>query len=137
MPTPKEALQSALAAWNAGDVDGYLALYDEGVTLHGYTPEPMSKAEAREFYVNVMAAFDNPSLDFHEVLWHGEDTCTIRFTMGGRHAGEFMGVPATGTQIALPGITILRYRDGRCVERWSQADMLGLLVQLGAIPAPA
>jgi hypothetical protein len=29
------------------------------------------------------------------------------------------------------------FRDGRVVERWSQADMLGLLVQLGAVPAPA
>jgi hypothetical protein len=28
-------------------------------------------------------------------------------------------------------------RDGRCVERWSTADMYGLMVQLGAVPAPA
>jgi predicted ester cyclase len=57
--------------------------------------------------------------------------------MTGRHVGEFMGVPATGTPIALPGITILCFRDGRCVERFSRADMLGLLIQLGAVPAPA
>jgi predicted ester cyclase len=57
--------------------------------------------------------------------------------MTGRHAGEFMGLPATGTPIALPGITILHFRDGRCVERFSQADMLGLLVQIGTVPAPA
>jgi hypothetical protein len=38
---------------------------------------------------------------------------------------------------ALPGVTILHFRDGRCMERFSQADMLGLLVQIGAVPAPA
>ena len=27
-------------------------------------------------------------------------------------------------------------RDGKCVERWSTADMLGLLIQLGAVPPP-
>jgi predicted ester cyclase len=48
-----------------------------------------------------------------------------------------MGVPATGTEIALPGITILHFRGDRVVERFSQADMLGLLVQVGAVPAPA
>jgi hypothetical protein len=29
--------------------------------------------------------------------------------MTGRHVGEFMGVPATGNDIALPGITILHF----------------------------
>jgi predicted ester cyclase len=51
--------------------------------------------------------------------------------------GAIMGVPASGTPIALAGITILHFRDARCVERFSQADMLGLLIQIGAVPAPA
>jgi hypothetical protein len=37
-------------------------------------------------------------------------------------------VPASGTAIALPGITILHFRGDRVIERFSQADMLGLLV---------
>jgi predicted ester cyclase len=57
--------------------------------------------------------------------------------MRGRHDGEFMGTSPTGNLIAVPGITILAMRDGRCVERWSQADMLGLMVQIGAVPPPA
>jgi predicted ester cyclase len=57
--------------------------------------------------------------------------------MTGRHVGEFMGVPATGTEIALPGITILHFRGDRVIERFSSADMLGLLVQIGAVPAPS
>jgi predicted ester cyclase len=57
--------------------------------------------------------------------------------MTGRHVGEFLGVSAMGIEIALPGITILRFEGPAVVERWSQADVLGLLVQLGAVPAPA
>ena len=53
------------------------------------------------------------------------------------HVDEFMGVPASGTAIALPGITILHFRGDRVIERFSQADMLGLLVQVGAVPALA
>jgi hypothetical protein len=44
---------------------------------------------------------------------------------------------ATGTDIALAGITMLRFGGDRVVERHSQADMPGLLVQVGALPAPA
>jgi predicted ester cyclase len=132
----QDALAAAQASWNAGDLSGYLELYDESIRLHGYAPEPLGKAEVREFYAAIFAAFDAPQLEFHEVLWDG-GACTIRFTMTGRHIGEFMGVPATGNDIALPGITILRFAGARVVERFSQADMLGLLVQLGAMPAPA
>ena len=31
----------------------------------------------------------------------------------------------------------VHFRDGKCVERWSNADMLGWLVQLGAVEPPA
>ena len=48
-----------------------------------------------------------------------------------------MGVPASGTATTLPGITILHFRGGRVIERFTQADMLGLLIQVGAEPAPA
>jgi predicted ester cyclase len=136
MPTPQDALSAAYERWNAGDLDGYLALYDDSIRLHGYLPEPMNKDEVRGLYEAIFRAFDTPRLDFHEILWDG-DACTIRFTMTGRHVGEFMGVPATGTDIALPGITVLHFGGDRVFERFSQADRLGLLVQIGALPAPA
>lgn len=136
MSTPREALSAARESWNAGDLDGYLALYADDVRLHGYSPEPMNKAQVRAFYEGVFAAFDTPRLDFHEVLWDG-DACAIRFTMMGRHVAEFMGVAATGIEIAQPGITIMHFDGERVIERFSQADMLGVLVQIGAVPAPA
>jgi hypothetical protein len=43
MVTPQAALAAAHESWNAGDLDGYLSLYDEGIALHGYSPEPMNK----------------------------------------------------------------------------------------------
>jgi predicted ester cyclase len=138
MATPQDALSAAHASWNAGDLEGYLKLYDESIKLHGYSAEPMGKEQVRGFYQGMFAAFgDPPPLDFHEVLWHGADTATIRFTMRGTHQGEFMGVPATGTAVAASGITILRFSGDKVVERWSSADLLGLLIQVGGIPAPA
>jgi predicted ester cyclase len=136
MTTPQQALETALQSWNEGNLGGYLELYDEDIQLHGYSPAPMGKAEVREFYTGIFSAFDSPQLVFHETIWDGH-ACAIRFMMSGRHIGKFMGVPATGTPIALAGITILHFRGSQVIERFSHADMLGLLVHLGAIPAPA
>jgi predicted ester cyclase len=136
MATPGQALSAALERWNDGDLDGYLTLYDDNIRLHGYSPEPMDKTAVRSFYESIFSGFPGPQLEFHEVLWD-RDACTVRFTMTGRHQGEFMGVPPTGVDIALPGITVVRFEGERVIERFSQADMLGLLVQLGAVPASA
>jgi predicted ester cyclase len=135
-PTPGQALSRALERWNAGDLGGYLALYDEQIRLHGYSPRPMDKREVHGFYEMIFTAFDSPKLEFHEVVWDGP-RCAVRFTMSGRHVGEFMGVGATAASITLPGITILHFAGDRVIERFSQADMLGLLMQIGAVPVPA
>ncbi|MGO9754287.1 MAG: ester cyclase [Solirubrobacteraceae bacterium] len=136
MATPRQVLDAAHEAWNQGNLDRYLELYADEIRLHGYSPEPMDKPEVAGCYEMIFRAFDSPKLAFHEILWDG-DTCAIRFTMTGRHVAEFMGVPATGTEIVLPGITILHFRGDRVIERFSEADMLGLLVQIGAVPASA
>jgi hypothetical protein len=132
--------EQARQSWNAGDLTGYLSLYDEGIKLYGYSPEPMTKPAVNVFYQQMWASLHdegrpNPSLVFHEVMMDG-DLYSCRFTMSGVHTGVFMDVPATGRRYAMSGITIMRHVNNRAVERWSCADMLGLLIGLGAIPAP-
>lgn len=136
MSTPEEALSAAVERWNAGDLDGYLNLYSDRVRLHGYSPEPMGKEEARGFYAAAFSGLSSPQLDFHETLWEGS-ACAVRFTMTGKHEGEWLGVPATGKDVAVGGLTILHFEGDQVVERWSQADLLGFLVQVGAVPPPA
>src|SRR5215472_7876730 len=134
-------VERARQCWNNGDLDGYLALYDDAINLHGYSPEPMGKAAVKAFYEMVCASLGeagrpNPTLAFNETMTSGDLYC-CRFTMSGIHRGPFLGVPATGRPYSLGGITMLRFAGDRVIERWSSADMLGLLVQVGAIPAPA
>ena len=130
-----ETLNRAIEAWNGGDLDAYLDLYDDGITLHGYSPQPMDKASVRGFYSMLFGAFPNSQLTVDEAIVDG-DRMALRFTQRGVHAGDFMGIPPTGASFSMAGHTVLHFRDGRVVERWSTADMLSLLVQLGAMPAP-
>jgi steroid delta-isomerase-like uncharacterized protein len=130
--TNEANLQRAFEAWNARDLDGYLALYDDAIKLHGYSPEPMNKAAVRDFYDMIHRAFDGPKLTFHDVFSNG-DRVAIRFTMTGTHRSDFLGIAPTGRSIAVDGITILHFRNGKCVERWSSVDMYAWLMQLGAV----
>ena len=49
--------------------------------------------------------------------------------------GEFFGVPPNGQRLEWTEIHFLRVRDGQIVEHWTNFDQLGILRQLGAIPA--
>lgn len=54
----------------------------------------------------------------------------------GTMTGDFMGMPATGKRATWNEIHIGRVANGRLVEHWALADQLGMLVQLGIVPAP-
>src|SRR5690348_16854017 len=96
--TPTTALDQAVARWNAGDLDGYLELYDPTVRLHGYSPEPMDRGEVSAFYQGIFAAFPGCRLTVHETFGDGA-RIGCRFTLSGRHEGPFLGVPATGRDV--------------------------------------
>ena len=121
-------------AWNAGDGARYLELYDPSIVHHGLAPEPFDQGANRDFYQAMWKAFPGSQLTIDDVLAE-DDRLAARFHVAGEHKGEFMGVPATGRTFLLNGQTIMRFRAGRVVERWTTGDLLGLLTQLGAIPA--
>jgi len=58
-----------------------------------------------------------------------------RLTVHGVHQGDFQGIPPTGKAVMQTGIDILRLAGGKVIERWGEFDNLGLMQQLGVIPA--
>ena len=60
------------------------------------------------------------------------DKVAVHWTWSGTHTGEFMGIPPTGRQIAITGISIHRFADSEFVESWVSYDMLGMMQQLTA-----
>jgi steroid delta-isomerase-like uncharacterized protein len=88
----------------------------------------------QQFTALLQAAFP----DFHEVI---EDQAVEgdkemhRYVIRATHKGEFMGIPATGKEVVVTGITLARIVDGKVAEEWTQVDMLGLMQQLGVVPA--
>jgi predicted ester cyclase len=53
----------------------------------------------------------------------------------GVNTGTIMGNPPTGKPVEVDVIDIVRFKDGKVVEHWGIADQLGMLIQLGLVPA--
>jgi predicted ester cyclase len=80
------------------------------------------------------AAFPDAQFTIEDMIGEG-DKLVDRYTISGTHSRPFLGIPATGRQIHLAGISIVRISAGKIAERWAVTDQLGLLQQLGALPA--
>jgi steroid delta-isomerase-like uncharacterized protein len=81
-------------------------------------------------------AFADLSVTIEHQFTEGDYVAT-RSTIRGRHDGELMGTPATGREVAFSSLTISRCREGRIEEEWELVDTVGLLRQVGALPALA
>jgi steroid delta-isomerase-like uncharacterized protein len=69
-----------------------------------------------------------------EVLAEG-DQVVVRWRARGTHTGALLGIPPTGKQVTLTGMTIYRLDAGKIVEERGEEDALGFLQQLGVLPA--
>ena len=70
-----------------------------------------------------------------EIIAEGE-TVAERLPRRGTHQGEFMNVSPTGSRVEIPAVAMAHIRGGKIAEMRGMPDMLGLLQQIGAVPAP-
>ena len=90
----------------------------------------------KQFIGVYLRGFPDANITIDDQLVEGDKVVT-RWTGRGTQTGEFMEMPPTGKTVAVPGVQIDRFSGGRIVESWTYFDQLGMLQQLGAIPAPA
>ena len=125
-------------AFNSGNLDVVDELVaPEFVNHDAALPEPMIGIEgAKASIAGYREAFPDLRLTIEEQIAEGE-LVTTRWSARGTHEGDLMGMAATGKQATVTGITIDRIVDGRFVESWTNWDTLGLMQQLGVVPALA
>jgi len=78
-------------------------------------------------------AFEHLNVTVVDMIAQGDEVA-CRFSARGVHKGEFMGLPPTGREITMTGIEIFRIKDGRIAEIWGEANLMGLMMQLGILP---
>jgi predicted ester cyclase len=95
----------------------------------------ISEADAllKQHIAGYEAAFPRYALIAEDMIAEA-DKVVVRFTFRATYGGGFMNIPATGQQVAMPGIIIYRIADGKIVEHWMQVDSAALMQQLGVQP---
>lgn len=112
-------------------------IYSPQVVIH----DPFRGVQAgRDAFRQLLAAFDigfpHHRVQVHQMIVDG-DWVSVVHTHTATHAGVFNGLPPTGRTVVVNGVEVYRVVGGQIVEFWRHDDDLGLLLQLGAIPAPA
>ena len=116
---------------------GNTAVFDELLAANyiGHDPSgPIRGPEGfKQFYAMYSTAFPDTHLAIEDQIAEGNEV-TTRWTATGTHRGPLMGIPATGKQVRVAGITITRFATGKEAEAWFSYDTLGMLQQLGVVP---
>ena len=125
-------------AVNGGDLSVIDETWSHDMIWHGgsmgtFTGKPAYLAFAT---ANGACAFEGMHLDIHDVIAK-DDKVVLRFTNSGTNVGPFMNNPPTGKHAEWLGIGIYTVHNGRITEGWFAEDILGMLLQLGAISLPA
>jgi steroid delta-isomerase-like uncharacterized protein len=106
----------------------------------GHDPSEQEPTRGRdgikEFIARYRTAFEGTRVTVDDQFAEGDKVAT-RWTARGTHSGEISGIAPTGKDVTVTGVTISRFAGGKVVEEWTTWDTLGLLVQLGVVPAPA
>jgi predicted ester cyclase len=117
---------------NKAFVSRYLAAINGKEKPAAVVDQFISEADAllKQHIAGYEAAFPRYALAVEDLIAEA-DKVVVRFTFRATYGGGVMNIPATGQQVAMPGIIIYRIADGKIVEHWMQVESATLMQQLG------
>jgi steroid delta-isomerase-like uncharacterized protein len=132
----KAAVRACLETISQETNDGLDRVLAPDYVLHDPAlPDDVRGADGlRDLLDEYRRAFGDVQLTIEQQFTDGDYVAT-RWFVRATHDGELMGAPPSGREVAFSGVTISRCRDGAIVEEWEICDTLGLLQQIGAVPA--
>jgi len=121
---------------------GNLALADELFAADyvehtpGLLPDfPLGRAGFKQYVTLLRTAYPDLHYTIEDEVVRGE-VAAFHLAARGTNAGPLFGMPSTGRQAGWTETHIARCVDDVLVEHWACIDQLGMLVQLGVVPAP-
>lgn len=132
----KATLRRAAEAFNSvQERSAWFDIHDPAVVAEGLGPNRLDLDGLKKFYHGLWMAFPDLHISVEDIVGEG-DMVAWRLSVNGTHQSEFRGVAPTGKKVSFTAQYVFRFRDGKVVQRWTNLDRLGVLVQLGAVPAP-
>jgi steroid delta-isomerase-like uncharacterized protein len=128
--------------WNNRNLDYLDEVYSPDFVLHalwqntsaGGAIEASGTEPAKQVIGGWFEGFPDIKVTVEDQVAEG-DLVGSRHSSHGTHTNTFMGMPATGKEATVTGMTVTRIADGRIVEAWTSWDALGMFEQLGIAPS--
>jgi predicted ester cyclase len=119
-----------------GHVDLADDLYSPGYVTHSLGPQfPPTKEGLKDFVHALRTGIPDLVCPVEDVIAEG-DRVAGRLRLVGTHTGSLMGIQATGKPLDVGVMVIARFdQAGKWVEDWASWDQLGMLQQVGVVPA--
>lgn len=121
--------------WNQGRLDTIQELMaPEFLGIGQSGPEAVIRGPQgfRAFVENLRGAFPDIHVTIEDTFASG-DKVVARWSATMTHRGDQLGLPATGKQVRITGISIGRIVDSKIVEGWDNWDQLSMMQQIGAV----
>jgi predicted ester cyclase len=132
----KEIVTEFVKATNKLELDKLDDMVVEDYVEHQPIPgQPAGREGLKWAYRVFNEPFPDLEFDFADVIAEG-DLVVGRGIGDAVQKGDFMNIPATNKRVKWSGTRLFRMRDGKLIEGWINIDMLGMLQQLGVVPAP-
>ena len=130
-----DTLRRIFALMDDKDLTSIRELLAPGFTAVIAGGPPLTADEWEAMGQMMYAAFSDLRHTIDDIL-EVDDRVVLRGRFSGTHTGEFMGLPATGKQVSVTVMNFDRFEGDKLLEHRGEADMAGLMQQLGAIPVP-
>lgn len=103
-----------------------------GFSAHiGGYPE-MDLQAFQQYQKTYFASFSETRITIEDMVAE-DDRLAFRGIVRATHSAEFMGVPSSGKEVAVPVVGFAKIAKGRIAEWWNFPDRLSWMQQIGAI----
>jgi len=114
-----------------GNVDSFNALMDDRFVNRSAPAGMDNGPQGMIWFFNevLRPAIPDINVTIHDQIAEG-DIVTTRKTISGTQTGRLLGAPATGREISIEVIDMVRVKNGRYVEHWGITTLPELLANL-------
>jgi len=133
----KSTVNRITAELNKGNGAVFYEVTDPKAVDHSLPPGmPQTVERTKLLYMKFRAAFPDLKYTVEDIIAEG-DKVVQRQTAHGTMTGALQGMPATGKQATWTETHMVRFENGKIVERWANVDRAGMLQQLGLMTSPS
>ena len=129
------AVADVLEFWNTANIPGVLTFYDEEITWRNVALEEtyQGKEQVEDFLNRLYKAFPDLQFSVSHKIARGNNVAE-QWLLVGTHKGTFLGVPATGRRVEIPGMSMIEMRDGRFLSDTFYFDAGIVMRQMRLLP---